>query len=350
MSMYDPLYDRLHNDGRSMILLTFKEIDKIVKLPSSAYKPKHSWWGNDNVHTQALAWKKAGYKAKADFIQKTVIFTKSVNRNLGANIIKKTGIQETKKVSNNIESRLVELRREYYTCLNQKANLIALQLSKNQPVTNLILDSIKELYESAKAEKSIENDENYFETAYHNPISSELEFLIARILCNYSKMMNLGWKIYLRRQLGKTAPDIRIDKDNIPIGIIEVKAKAGWIQCVFSKERYDKDYKKYLEHKGTDPKIQVDKFRHQCEKYCQTYKITGDRIFVLLPSLILVHRKHSSQKIENYESFFHENSNLPSDSLVLLSNNPLLDLSANPSSIEYEATNRFENMITKISN
>jgi len=137
--------------------------------------------------------------------------------------------------------KLTKLKKDYYNYLDRKARYIAYKLSKSQPATKLILDYIKELYESAKVD-NLKN--NKFESAYHNPISSELEFLIARVLYHYSNFKKTDWKIYLRRQVGKTAPDIRIESNNKTLAIIEVKAKAGWIQPFFSKERYAKDMKK----------------------------------------------------------------------------------------------------------
>jgi hypothetical protein len=247
-------------------------------------------------------------------------------------------------------SKLVKLRKGYYSYLDGKAKYIASQLSENRPVTKLILDYVKELYASARSGMFADKDKN-FEAAYHNPISSDLEFLVARALYHYSK--NLGWKILLRCQKDKSAPDIRIERDDKTLGIIEVKARAGWIQNIFSEERYIKEKGKFEDgERSSDPAERIDRFRHQLEKYYQTYGIEAGHVFVLLPSFALVHRKRSTLTVRDYKSFFSINSNLPEDSLVVLSDNPSLDLSREPSRKEYKPTSEFEKMVrtlTKLS-
>jgi len=243
--------------------------------------------------------------------------------------------------------KLTKLKKDYYNYLDRKARHLAYKLSKSQPVTKLILDYIKELYESAKVD-NLRN--NKFESAYHNPISSELEFLIARILYHYSNFKKTDWKIYLRRQVGKTAPDIRIESNNKTLAIIEVKAKAGWIQPFFSKERYAKNMKKLRSGESDfDPRDLIKKVKNQLKKYYETYNIKPKQVFVLLPSLKLVHRKKSTQQIKDYETQFRKNSGLSHESLILLSNNPLLDLSSNSSRKEYQPTNNFEKVIALLS-
>lgn len=239
--------------------------------------------------------------------------------------------------------KLTKLKKEYYNYLDRKARHIAFKLSKSQPATKLILDYTRELYESAKVDY-LRN--NKFESAYHNPISSELEFLIARVLYHYSNFKKKDWKIYLRRQVGKTVPDIRVESNNKTLAIIEVKAKAGWIQPFFSKERYDKDMKKLRSGESDfDPRDLIKKVKNQLKKHYETYNIKPKQVFVLLPSLKLVHRKKSTQQIKDYEAQFIKNSGLPRESLILLSNNPILELSSDPGRKEYQATNNFEKFI-----
>ncbi len=260
---------------------------------------------------------------------------------------KESSVKEVKKT---MERKLVKLKRGYYTYLDGKAKYIAYQLSKGKPVTKLILDYVKELYGAAKSEKLFADKDEAFEAAYHNPISSDLEFLIARALYYYSTdYMDLGWKIFLRRQVGKTAPDIRVEYNKETLGIIEIKAKAGWIQPVFSERRYEKDKEKFEDGEGVyDPDVLIAGFRNKLEKYCHNYGIKADQVFVLLPSLILVHRKKLTLKVDDYENFFSKNSELPKDSLILLSTNLLLDLGASPARKDYQATDRFEKMVAKL--
>jgi len=92
-----------------------------------------------------------------------------------------------------------------------------------------------------------------FESAYHNAISSDCEFLISRVLYYFAHFKKLDWKIYLRRQFKGTAPDIRTESGNKTIVIIEIKSKAGWIQSIFSKERYRKQKKDTRTTKSMTP-------------------------------------------------------------------------------------------------
>ncbi len=241
--------------------------------------------------------------------------------------------------------KLIKLKKDYYVYLDIKARRIAGKLSNGNKVTKLLLNDINELYSSAKADSSFKNEK--FEAAYHNPISSELEFLIARLLYHYANSKKLDWKIYLRRQVGKTAPDIRIEKNNITLAIIEVKAKAGWIQSFFSSERYKKDMDKLKSGKSnSDPRQSIEKVKKQLEKYYQTYNIKPKQVFVLLPSFTQVHRKRSSLEIKDYDNEFFKNSGLPKKNLILLSDNLSLDLSSNHYRKDYNPTNRFEDFIS----
>lgn len=244
--------------------------------------------------------------------------------------------------------KLEFIKIKYQQYLDRKARNLAYSLGKSKKVTSLLLDYIKELYDSAKSESDFTSDN--FETAYHSPISSDLEFLLARTLYHYANLKKLGWKIYLRKQVGKTAPDIRIERDNRTLAIIEIKAKAGWIQAFFSKERFDSEMKKLRAGTGKfDPRELVKKVRGQIDKYYETYNIASDQIFIFLPTLKLVHRKRYSSQMKDYDSYFQKTSGLPRKNLILLSSNFLLDLSANPSRADYKPTSRFESLISFLS-
>jgi hypothetical protein len=65
MSKYDPLRDYLSAFRLKEIVLTFREIEKILasKLPASADRPQ--WWANQQApgRSQREAWRAAGYDA-----------------------------------------------------------------------------------------------------------------------------------------------------------------------------------------------------------------------------------------------------------------------------------------------
>jgi hypothetical protein len=248
----------------------------------------------------------------------------------------------------NSSHKLIKLKEAYFNYLDRKARHLAYTLKIKKHVTRLVLDYIKELYQSANLEKAY-NKEG-FESAYHNPVSSEMEFLISRMLYHYSRSKKLGWKIYLRRQVGKAAPDIRIEKNNKTLAIIEIKAKAGWIQCFLSKETFNKELNKYKNGigKATDPRALNKRLKDQLRKYYDTFNITRNHVYVLLPTLKEVHRANSNQKINDYLSFFSKTSRLPRQNLILLSSNLSLNLSEESKRKDYKPTNLLEGFVKRV--
>jgi hypothetical protein len=67
MSKYEPLRQYLYKQTVGQLVLTFKEIERIIgaDLPASASRPQ--WWENptdpNTSHVQAKAWLTAGYNA-----------------------------------------------------------------------------------------------------------------------------------------------------------------------------------------------------------------------------------------------------------------------------------------------
>jgi hypothetical protein len=249
---------------------------------------------------------------------------------------------------NNRSHKLIQLKGSYFDYLDRKARHLAFTLKSKRNVTKLILDYIKELYKSANLEKAYNNES--FESAYHNPVSSEMEFMISRMLYHYSNLKNLGWKIYLRRQVGKTAPDIRIEKNNKTLAIIEIKARAGWIQCFLSQETFNKELYKYKNSNGraADPRVLNKRLKDQLKKYYETFNITRNHIYVLLPTLKEVHRTNSDLKINNYLSFFSKTSKLPKQNLILLSYNLSLNLGEESDRKDYNPSDLLEGFIKRL--
>ena len=232
-------------------------------------------------------------------------------------------------------------RKSYLERLDAIAESAAKLRTDGTEISELVLKTIVELYKAAKAESSFTNEN--FETAYHSPITGELEFLVARILYHYSSLNGRGWKILLRRQVNKTAPDIRVEVRLNTIAVIEVKAKAGWIQPFFSTERYAKDEAKFAEDGLLNPELLVQGVREQLEKYRGAFGLTENDVFMLLPTLALVHRKRSETDLGGYLKNFESNSGLPAENLILLSSNIDLDLSYKLGDLE--PTDGFERLL-----
>ena len=241
---------------------------------------------------------------------------------------------------------MLSYKKLYYDSIDKMAKKIADNFVAGGSITQEILKFINELYDSAKVEQSFKSSS--FETAYHAPISSELEFYIARIFYHLSELKGKKWKILLRRQQGKTAPDIRIEKGGKTIAIVEIKAKAGWIQPFFSEQRYNIDKERFENGSSFDPDALIVKSREQLTKYFQVFAITNDDIFLFLPTLALVHRKKYNTTLEEYRNYFSQTSGFPKENLILLSENKSLDLSLAIEGKELSPTRDFEKLLDKL--
>lgn len=234
-----------------------------------------------------------------------------------------------------MNDRLLALKEGFYKELDSKAKEIAGSIdSFNATLT--ILKTIRTLYTSAQAERLFES--STFECAYHNPITSEFEFLIARTLGYYIP----GSVFWLRRQQNKIAPDICVRHNDKPVAVIEIKSKAGWIQPFFSSEREKKDIVRFKNGAKYNPQEEIEKVRGQLLKYSEKLNIGKNMIFMLLPTLAHVHRKKSPRKLDDYIQDFAKNSHLPKKNLILLSRNMNLDLDKNRDSYDYMPTRQFE--------
>jgi hypothetical protein len=73
-------------------------------------------------------------------------------------------------------------------------------------------------------------------------------------------------------------------------------------------------------------------------------------VFLLLPTLALVHRKKSSKTVDEYKAHFEQISGLSKENLVLLSNNAELDLSYGRGDLDLQPTDAFERMLQRLVN
>ena len=172
-----------------------------------------------------------------------------------------------------IVDTIVMHRNQFYAQLDREALRLAVLAQNGQPITLEVLKVINILYSTAKLERQFIG--NRFECAYHSPITADFEFFLARMIYHYAPQS----KVYLRRQVGRMAPDIRVTvgapSNEKTVAIIEIKVKAGWIQPFFSSDRELKDQKKIDAGNKTtiDPKRKIADVRGQLEKYQESFKI-----------------------------------------------------------------------------
>jgi len=225
-------------------------------------------------------------------------------------------------------------RVKYYKKIDKWAMQNAEKLITGDPDSILSFDLLKQIssiYMGAKVESKIEPSKN-FSAAYHTPITGDLEFLIARTLYNYSLVKELEWKIFLRKPKkmndGMLVPDVRIDRGGKTIGIIEIKARVGWMQPFFSEEqRLKAIVRKERNPKAKDPEEIIKAAKDQLEKYIKGFGLAESKkqtMFMLVPSLEAAHRKKltSLKSMEEiyleYKKTFSDHSGLEQQNLVVL--------------------------------
>ena len=79
MSVYEPLQSYLANSKDASVEMSYEEIERLLgrPLPRTAYGDnKRQWWANTETHSQALAWLRAGRKAKLDVRRQKVAFVR----------------------------------------------------------------------------------------------------------------------------------------------------------------------------------------------------------------------------------------------------------------------------------
>ena len=229
--------------------------------------------------------------------------------------------------------------------IDNLANNLVNQFESGEAIAEDILEIIREIYEAAKVEKELSN--NQFEVAYHTSVTGDVEFLFARFFYHLIEARELNWKVYLRRQFQRIVPDIRIESEGKTLAIIEIKSKVGWMQSFFSKDRVKHDLERLKSGESTlNPEVDILKKRNQLWKYIEHFNINSDRFYVLVPSLKQVYRKKYGRKYEYFKSCFSDHSKLPSENLVVLSNDLTYEVSdlLSPSSV----TNEFEIMVNKV--
>lgn len=235
----------------------------------------------------------------------------------------------------------------YYAKVDRMANQHAELFMSTNKISSEIVNMIIELYNDVKIEKQYNS--SFFESAYQMSITPLFEFYLARFLFHTSLRGNYGWKIFLRRQIGKSAPDLRIEKDGRTIGIIEVKIKGGWIQAFFSEERFNNDKTRLALGKSKyNPQELINNQNNQLQKYKEAFH--DPLVFMLLPTFNMVHRKYYSANYQSYKDNFTKNTGKDKRYLVVMSRNLRLNLAKVISDSDIMITDEFENMMNEILN
>jgi hypothetical protein len=83
MTKYAPLRDFLKKQDRSLVRLTFREIEKLIGAPLPASARKHRPWWSNNPDNSVItdAWLAAGYRTEqVDMERGTLVFRRDETR------------------------------------------------------------------------------------------------------------------------------------------------------------------------------------------------------------------------------------------------------------------------------
>lgn len=245
-------------------------------------------------------------------------------------------------------NQLINTKLHYVEVLEALALKNAETLEADKGVTRSLVEQLDGIYKAAQVEKRYE-DKEFYESAYHTPVTGDFEFLVARTLHHFGQKLNLGWKVSLRKQSAKAAPDIRLAIGERTVGIVELKTKLGWVQPFFSSQQREKDEKRRIDGKSEfDPKLWIEEWKKKFDKYEKVFKVRKEYVYLLVPSLHHVHRIKSDEKVPEYRQNFASNSGLPEHNLVLLSDDLKYDPGANKNNLPDGVTLEFERMVNEL--
>ena len=93
----------------------------------------------------------------------------------------------------------------------------------------------------------------------------------------------------------------------------------------------------------------IVEIKKSLQAYSYNYNIPYKKVYLLLPTLTLVHRKKSERKILDYKKDFSKYSGLHKENFILLSENLNLNLSSkNIPDNHFNPTNEFERNLIRV--
>ena len=233
----------------------------------------------------------------------------------------------------------------FYEYIDRDAGSVIEDFRKGNPITKKILEDIALLYSSsditmkelAKKALSLEY------TAMNVSLATEISNYFSRICSHISHHYKKNWEVLLRRELGELTPDIIIaerktsQKDKLSLekikAVIELRPQE-WIRA-FIVGKGENCWGWQIEK--TD--ICSVESRAYFQKYVTTLGVSLSDIFVILPTLS-VSPQNSVKNITELQECFSQNTGIPAENLVILSENRFLQ--------ESGLTTHFEKFLQKL--
>ena len=221
--------------------------------------------------------------------------------------------------------------------------------SKENRITKKILEDIGMLYSSSDMTmKELAKKAPLLEyTAMNVSLATEISNYFSRICSHITHHYKKNWEVLLRRELGELTPDVIIAerKTSQTEKLSPEKIKAvielipqEWIRA-FIVEKGESCWGWQIEK--TD--ICSVESRAYFQKYVTTLGVSLSDIFVILPTLS-VSPQDSIKTITELQECFSQNTGIPAENLVILSENKFLRESGHFTNL----TTHFEKFLQKL--
>jgi len=238
---------------------------------------------------------------------------------------------------------------EFYTGINTSARMVVENFKKGLPITEKILEDIDLLYscsditmkELAKKALSLEY------AAMNVSLATEISNYFSRICSHITDHYKKNWEVLLRRELGELPPDVIIterktSKTEKPSpekikAVIELRPQE-WIRA-FIVEKGESCWGWQIERMD----ICSVENKAYFQKYVTTLGVSLSDIFVILPTLS-VSPQNSVKNITELQECFSQNTGIPAENLVILSENKFLRESGSFTNL----TTHFEKFLQKL--
>jgi hypothetical protein len=235
-------------------------------------------------------------------------------------------------------------KKTFYEYIDRDAGS-AIEDSKENRITKKILKDIALLYSSSDITmEELSKKAPLLEYAAMNvSLATEISNYFSRICSHISHHYKKNWEVLLRRELGELTPDIIIaerktsQKDKLSLekikAVIELRPQE-WIRA-FIVGKGENCWGWQIEK--TD--ICSVESRAYFQKYVTTLGVSLSDIFVILPTLS-VSPQDSIKTITELQECFSQNTGIPAENLVILSENRFLQ--------ESGLTTHFEKFLQKL--
>ena len=239
-------------------------------------------------------------------------------------------------------------KKTFYEYIDRDAGS-AIEDSKENRITKKILEDIGMLYSSSDMTmKELAKKAPLLEyTAMNVSLATEISNYFSRICFHITDHYKKNWEVLLRRELGELTPDVIIAerKTSQTEKLSPEKIKAvielipqEWIRA-FIVEKGENCWGWQIEK--TD--ICSVESRAYFQKYVTTLGVSLSDIFVILPTLS-VSPQDSIKTITELQECFSQNTGIPAENLVILSENRFLQESGTFTNL----TTHFEEFLQKL--